>query len=471
MHAADSHLVGNHLDGEFRVAHILVDHLHHTAHQVLIRRLHFNLVDFLFLLLVAMELALKHLACLQLLNHYGAEHIYVERFRQVGIGTVRQSSNTVGVTAQRRHQHHWNVVGVEIRLDFLAEGQTIHHRHHHVAHHHVHLSWMGDDVVPSFLTVAARADHQFFRQLTVHILADGLVVLHEDGIFAVCVRRFVNGQHLCDLMLLLFGFWLCLFLRNHSAFKQIGTAHRHRNHELCALTCRVVLRHDGAVVEFHQHRCQVQSDSRSDVAILTAFGVEPLKHTLFVLILDAATRIHHFQLKVVLPGIKHQLDDASVRRELECVRKQVHHHLVHVRRIDKHVIAIHVVYKLILHVAALGIRLKHLKYILKEGHELHLAVFEEELSLFNLPHVHHLVHQTEYSVGVLLDQLIVMLAVGVRVSVDQLVERRHDEGHRCADLMADVHEELDARLIEFLLLAVVAQNPVCLHSTHDVGID
>ena len=127
MHAADAHLVGNHLDGELRVAHILVDHLHHTAHQVLIRRLHFHLVDFLFLLLVAMELALKHLAGLQLLNHYGAEHINVERFRHIGVGAVGQSGNAVGVAAQRRHQHHWNMVGVEIRLDFLAEGQTIHY--------------------------------------------------------------------------------------------------------------------------------------------------------------------------------------------------------------------------------------------------------------------------------------------------------------------------------------------------------
>ena len=107
----------------------------------------------IFLLLVAMILALQELARLQQLHDGRTQHIDVERLRHVCIGTIGDSYNAVGIAAQCCHQHHRDMVGVEVGLQFLAQRHTVHHWHHDIADDDIDLTLMCHDIIPSLLSV------------------------------------------------------------------------------------------------------------------------------------------------------------------------------------------------------------------------------------------------------------------------------------------------------------------------------
>ena len=75
-----------------------------------------------------------------------------------------------------------------------------------------------------------------------------------------------------------------------------------------------------------------------------------------------------------------------------------------------------------------------------------------DLHLLHLPQVQELVGEVEEAVGVLLHrQEFLLVALRVISAGDDLVQRHLDEGERGADLVGDVREEVDLRVIEFLL--------------------
>ena len=121
-----------------------------------------------------------------------------------------------------------------------------------------------------------------------HILTDGFIILHQHSVPAMGVGRLVDGQQFLSFLVdgaktindvrYVFG------LETGSA--QGFVAHGHLHHENGALSCRIVLHTDGALVQLHEGS-QVESDACTDVAVLMLCGVEAVENFVPVLAFDA----------------------------------------------------------------------------------------------------------------------------------------------------------------------------------------
>ena len=94
------------------------------------------------------------------------------------------------------------------------------------------------------------------------------------------------------------------------------------------------------------------------------------------------------------------------------------------------------------------IRLQDITHIL---HHIRLLTLQFHLLLVDLPDVKDLVHQVLHPLGIVLDGFQLRLHVTVEITLQQLIERTHDERQRRADIMGGVDKELHLLLVELLL--------------------
>ena len=109
--AAETYLFGNGIDAEVGIADVLVDDLHDTFEQLLVRRLHLDLVDLFFELVVASVLQAEHLMGMDQIDDGTAQDIHIEGLGDVGVGTHFQSFELVLVTALGCEQDDGDVPG------------------------------------------------------------------------------------------------------------------------------------------------------------------------------------------------------------------------------------------------------------------------------------------------------------------------------------------------------------------------
>ena len=69
--------------------------------------------------------------------------------------------------------------------------------------------------------------------------------------------------------------------------------------------------------------------------------------------------------------------------------------------------------------------------------------------LIDLPHVHELIDQPEDTEGIAVHQVVLALLMGVFLGLAHLLERGHQEGERGADLVGDVGEHLELKILDF----------------------
>jgi hypothetical protein len=69
--------------------------------------------------------------------HAGEQHDVVDRLGQEVRGAGFQALDAVGAAVQRRDQHHGDVAGGGVFLEFAADGEAVHAGHHHVQQDHV----------------------------------------------------------------------------------------------------------------------------------------------------------------------------------------------------------------------------------------------------------------------------------------------------------------------------------------------
>jgi hypothetical protein len=69
--------------------------------------------------------------------HAGEQHDVVDRLGQEVRSARLQALDAVGAAIQRRDQHHGDVAGDGVFLEFLADGEAVHAGHHHVQQDHV----------------------------------------------------------------------------------------------------------------------------------------------------------------------------------------------------------------------------------------------------------------------------------------------------------------------------------------------
>ena len=215
-------------------------------------------------------------------------------------------------------------------------------------------------------------------------------------------------------------------------------------------------------MHFHQRPSQVQADARAEVALFAPTGIEALEHPLFFLGGYAAPGVRYRQFEpFVCPRrafgfLQFDGDGSAIGRKLESVREQVHDHLVEILRVHACRQFLHLMHEAEPDATVVRGSLEQVIKVLNEPHQFHLAIFQAELAFLYLAHVHQLVDEAKDALRVLIDERIIALVHLVAfVHLHQFHERPDNQRHRRANLMADVHEELDAGFVEFFPLTVL----------------
>ena len=89
------------------------------------------------------------------------------------------------------------------------------------------------------------------------------------------------------------------------------------------------------------------------------------------------------------------------------------------------------------------------------------------LPLVHLSHVHELVHHAEDAQGVAVHEVVKPFRVRVLLRFAHLLERRHQEGERGADLMGDVGEHLELEILDLRGLPLLFQTAPAPHPIHE----
>ena len=84
---------------------------------------------------------------------------------------------------------------------------------------------------------------------------------------------------------------------------------------------------------------------------------------------------------------------------------------------------------------------------------------ELHLRLVDLAQVHQFVDEGEHTVGISVDELEGLLVFGRVAALQEFLEGTDDEGHWGAELMGDVHEELQFGLVDGFLALLLSLEP------------
>ena len=213
----------------------------------------------------------------------------------------------------------------------------------------------------------------------------------------MCVLRLLNGQKFCRVLL----YRIQIIVRVLHGFRlddlQALITLWHLYREDSTMTLRIVLHDNFTLMQSHQHGSKVHANASADISILMLSRVEALENFLFILILDAHTCVYHLQLEVLTISCQANGDFSTIGCELKGIRQQVHHNLVHVVgiHIDRHLF--HFMFKRVGDASVLCTCNKHIIDILQEFNQFHLMIVEQELTLLYLPHIHHLVDESQDS--------------------------------------------------------------------------
>ena len=199
--------------------------------------------------------------------------------------------------------------------------------------------------------------------------------------------------------------------------------------------------------------------------------IETVEHFFPIFTFDAHASIYHAHFEIIRSSLQAQFNLPTIRCELKGVRQKIHHNLVHVVWVNVHIQLLHIMFKRIGDISVLRIGDKHIEDILHEIHQFHLTIVEQEFALLNFPHIHHLIDESQDSLRILLDESIVALPFLILIRADESLQRSQNQRHRRTNLMADVHEELDASLIQFALLTIAGHNVTNTHLTSHIPIN
>ena len=369
------------------------------------------------------------------------------------------------------------MAGRGVRLDFGAEGVAVHFGHHDV----------GDDQVGDGLerflhalqAVAALHDVVVVGQFGAEEAANLVVVLDDDdGAAALALLQFglLVGQALGlagDL-----GRGRCLLfvlVGEYLVGLQVAVAQRDGDDELASVAVVDVMGLDGAVVHLHQRAGEVEANACAHIAVGGRGGqlIEAVEDAFHLVGGNLLTIVVDRQdgLTVVVGDV--DADDAARLGELEGIRQDVDHHLVEVAAVEPDGQLVGVVFVGELYVLGLGLLGKERVDVVDKPDEVGFAHVQLHLSLIDLAQVHHLVDESENTLGIAAHGLVEAMALRVVVLFDERLQRCDDERHRRAYLVADVHEEaqlgvghllgmdmlLQAQLVLQLALAVTDEQP------------
>ena len=144
-------------------------------------------------------------------------------------------------------------------------------------------------------------------------------------------------------------------------------------------------------------------------------------------------------------------------RVFEGIRQQVDNHLVEVGKVNPYRQMFILMDKPELDFLGLSLIFKHIADVIHKTDKVGFAHFQLHHTLLDLPQVHNLTDEVNNTLGITLNSHVCTIALRVVVLFQQRHQRSHDERHRGAYLVTDVHEELDLSLVHFLGVYVFLQ--------------
>ena len=219
------------------------------------------------------------------------------------------------------------------------------------------------------------------------------------------------------------------------------------------------------MVQLDERAGEVESDAGAHIAVVHIGGrlVEAFEDAFQFVGRNGFAVVGYSYRGVLLVVAGLDEDDAASGCELESVGEQVHHHLVEVGAVYPHRQCAVLMLEEQLYLLGLSLVFEKAVYIVEEPDEVGFLHAHLHHSLVDFPEVHHLVDESEYTLCVAAHSLVDTLPLGVFVFFDERVERCENKCHRCADLMADVHEGAQLGLAQLLGVDMLLEpEPVAL---------
>ena len=272
------------------------------------------------------------------------------------------------------------------------------------------------------------------------------------------LRSVVSGFCFFDEGSRLSGYRRNVFVDDFLGF-EVGIAQRYGDDELSALSVIIVPGLDGAVMEFDERTCEVKPDTRTSIAVVGMSGrlIEAFEDALELVGRDALTGITNANADILLVVSQRDIYLSASRGELEGIGEEVDDDLVEIVAVNPYGQLIGIMVEGELDILCLSLLREEGVDVTHKGYEFSLTHVHLHLTFVYLTQVHHLVDESENTFGITADGLIDAAAMDVVILLDERHQGCNDQRHRRANLVRDIHEELQLGIGHFLSMDVLLQ--------------
>ena len=127
--------------------------------------------------LMAGEIVAQHAALLEEIQYSGLEQIDVERLGDICVRAGLDAGDVVLFAGLAGKHHERDVIEIDVLAYLVAQGQTVHDRHHDIADYDVRS--LLEHGVQRLFSVGALDDVEVTRKFGSHIAAKLLVIVHK----------------------------------------------------------------------------------------------------------------------------------------------------------------------------------------------------------------------------------------------------------------------------------------------------
>ena len=373
------------------------------------------------------------------------QHLHVEGLAQIGVGTRFVPFAAHVVLGASREQDDRDVRGLDVVLQPLAELESVHAGHHHIADDDVRMALVG--FTKPFLAVFGLPHVELPRKFLRHIGPEiGIVLDDQQAAMGRChpgsLRRF--GA---------FGF----------RFSGIRGTERHGNLDPeGAATPQFRVNTDLPTVHFCILFDQTQSDTGALRRRVAGTLIETLEDMFPIRFGDPHAGVGNLQTHPFRIGLRQPHDNApALGRKLHGIRQQVVHDLVHLRRIKSHVGAGHAVVEGQVQLLLAGHVPERIDQPLDKLHDVALREVEPFAVHFKFAEIQQVIHQRQKLRSMAVDgqQLRPERGRIVRTANDAF-ERQENQRQRGPQFVGDVREEAEFHLVHLLALPHLLFKPV-----------
>ncbi len=434
VYATHTRLIGHHLDGEFRVADVLVHHADDAFHHAFVGRLGLGHVNLVRWHLQAREVVAEAVAVLEQVIDRALENLGDEGFGDEGVGSQFEALQMRLLRGLGGEHHDGDMVEAHVLPHFPTQFHAVHDGHHQVGDDEV--GHLPDDVGQRFTPIAEGRDFAAVGKLPLQQVADVLVVLDDDDAFVAergiegvfGVRQESVGRKTLERWRVDAGGEVARL--GQFVGGEVALAQREDDLDAGAWSLGIVGHADGAVVQSDERGGEVQANACSHAAGIGAELIEALEDVPFRLVGDALARIGHREgersFGIFFAGGQNaetHFDGAAGGGVLDGVGEEVDNHFVEVGCVnpDGEVRArlVHHLQVQVLHLDEVVGGLAHIVHVLGDRH---LAEAELHLVLVDAAQVHELVDESDDAVGITVHHFVRLVPFGVVVVFRQFLQ-------------------------------------------------